>query len=240
MWASYMEQIKKKKIQLKKWYEKVSEHYYLMWLMKRVVKGVFVPFLTLFHRKFLVRTFLWFVFSVGFSLIGTIINVIKFAVFNIPQVDKAPSALSDRILTSIYLDSKSGTFYTFSIVLAASILYPLFESFIKHEWHYTYLRVITIIVAILVLVFGGVFYSFSTISIPQVGNGFSQLCLDKCQLVFFLLAILVAAYSYGLGLMKEDDNHPELDDYADRDDKEVQALTEKASQQDNNEEDVKI
>lgn len=235
-----MEQEKNIKEKIKEWSQKPLEHYYLMWLIKRVIKGIFVPFLTLFHRKFLVRTFLWFVFSVGFSLIGTIINVIKFAVFNIPQIDKAPSSLGERILTSIYLDSKSGTFYTFSIVLAASILYPLFESFIKHEWHYTYLRVITIIVAILVLVFGGVFYSFSTISLPQIGNGVSRLCLDKCQLVFFLLAILVAAYSYGLGLMKEDDNHPELDDYADKDDREMKALAAKVSQQNNREEDVEI
>ena len=48
--------------------------------------GIFLPHTKLFfRRKFLVRTVLWFVFSVGFSLIGTIINIIKFAVFNIPK-----------------------------------------------------------------------------------------------------------------------------------------------------------
>lgn len=218
----------------------ISERYYLLWLIKRVFWGIFLPIQTLFRRKFLVRTFLWFVFSVGFSLIGTIINIIKFAVFNIPKMPNAPETIWEKICMSIYLDSKTGTFYTFSIVLAASILYPLFECFIKHEWHYTHLRVITIIVAILVLVFGGVFYSFLTIGTTPYDYNVTYVHLDQWQLAFFILAIFVAAYSYGLGLMKEDDNHPQIDDYVEQEEKELKALSEKAGQPNNNEEDVKI
>lgn len=218
----------------------ISERYYLLWLIKRVFWGIFLPIQTLFRRKFLVRTFLWFIFSVGFSLIGTIINIIKFAVFNIPRIPNAPVTIGDKISMSIYMDSKTGTFYTFSIVLAASILYPLFECFIKHEWHYTHLRVITIIIAILVLVFGGVFYSFLTIGTTSPSYNVGQVHLDQWQLSFFILAIFVAAYSYGLGLMKEDGNHPQIDDYVEQEEKELKALSEKAGQPDNNEEDVKI
>ena len=222
-----------------KWFV-ISEEYYLLWLIKRIICGIFLPIQTLFRRKFLVRTFLWFIFSVGFSLIGTIINIIKFAVFNIPKIPNVPASIADKVCMSIYMDSKTGTFYTFSIVLAASILYPLFECFIKHEWHYTHLRVITIIVAILVLVFGGVFYSFLTIGSTNVDYNVSLVHLDQWQLSFFILAIFVAAYSYGLGLMKEDDNHPQIDDYVEQEEKEIKALSEKVGQPDNNEEDVKI
>lgn len=212
------------------------EDFYLIWLLKRIFCGLFLPFKTLFRRRFLVRTVLWFVFSVGFSLIGTIINIIKFAIFNIPKVSNAPETISDKVKMSIYMDSKTGTFYTFSIVLAASILYPLFECFIKHEWHYTYLRVITIIVAILVLVFGGVFYSFLTIGGSPASYNVDRCNPDQWQLAFFTLAIFVAAYSYGLGLMKEDVIHPQIDDYSDKENKEVEALINKMSQSDSNEE----
>ena len=68
------------------------EDFYLIWLLKRIFCGFFLPFKTLFRRRFLVRTVLWFVFSVGFSLIGTIINIIKFAIFNIPKVSSNYSA----------------------------------------------------------------------------------------------------------------------------------------------------
>ena len=104
----------------------------------------------------------------------------------------APETIGEKIRMSIYLDSKTGTFYTFSIVLAASILYPLFECFIKHEWHYTHLRVITIIVAILVLVFGGVFYSFLTIGTTPYDYNVTHVHPDQWQLAFFILAIFVA------------------------------------------------
>lgn len=39
----------------------------------------------------------------------------------------------------------------------------------------------------------------------------------------------MAAYSYGLGLLKEDENHPQLDDYSDKENKDVEKLEEKAS-----------
>ena len=155
---------------------------WLLWIFTRLFIAIFIPYKTLLKRKFIVRTILWLVFSICFSLIGTIINIIKFAVFNIPATSFVAKCFWERVETAIYLDSRSGTFYTFSIVLVASILYPLFESFVKHEWHYTHLRVITIIIGILLVALGGVFYSFSTIwrkrSIPTHSGWLYPLTFD--------------------------------------------------------------
>lgn len=137
-----------------------SAAYWLLWIIIRLFTAIFIPYKTLLKRNFIVRTILWLIFSICFSLIGTIINIIKFAVFNIPATSFAGKCFWERVEAAIYLDSRSGTFYTFSIVLVASILYPLFESFVKHEWHYTHLRVITIIIGILLVALGGVFILF--------------------------------------------------------------------------------
>lgn len=202
---------------------------WLLWIFTRLFIAIFIPYKTLLKRKFIVRTILWLVFSICFSLIGTIINIIKFAVFNIPATSFVAKCFWERVETAIYLDSRSGTFYTFSIVLVASILYPLFESFVKHEWHYTHLRVITIIIGILLVALGGVFYSFSTIGTTHIDMQNDSVRNDVWQKFFFFSAILLAAYSYGLGLLKEDENHPQLDDYSDKENKDVEKLEEKAS-----------
>lgn len=200
---------------------------WLLWIIKRLFTAIFIPYKTLLKRKFIVRTILWLVFSICFSLIGTIINIIKFAVFNIPATSFAGKCFWERTEAAIYLDSRSGTFYTFSIVLVASILYPLFESFVKHEWHYTHLRVITIIIGILLVALGGVFYSFSTIGMTPIDMQKISVSNDVSQKVFFFSSILLAAYSYGLGLLKEDENHPQLDDYSDKENKNIEKLEEK-------------
>lgn len=104
---------------------------WLLWIFTKLLTAIFIPYKTLLKRKFIVRTILWLVFSICFSLIGTIINIIKFAVFNIPATSFVGKSFWDRVEAAIYLDSRTGTFYTFSIVLVASILYPLFESFLN-------------------------------------------------------------------------------------------------------------
>ena len=49
------------------------------------------------------------------------------------------------------------------------------------------------------------------------------------QKAFFFSSILLAAYSYGLGLLKEDENHPQLDDYSDKENKNIEKLEEMVS-----------
>lgn len=215
-------------------FEKIFDYFksaisWLLWIFTKLFTAIFIPYKTLLKRKFIVRTILWLIFSICFSLIGTIINIIKFAVFNIPAASFVDNCFWERVVAAIYIDSRTGTFYTFSIVLVASILYPLFESFIKHEWHYTHLRVITIIIGILLVAFGGVFYSFSTIGMSPINMQKISVTNDVWQKAFFFSSILLAAYSYGLGLLKEDENHPQLDDYTDKENKNIEKLEEKAS-----------
>lgn len=199
---------------------------YIYWLFCKVWGAITIPFLTFWNRRYLIRTFLWLIFTVGLSLIGTIINVIKVAFFNIPEINSTYT-FGDRVVYSIYQDCQSGTFYTFSIVLAASILYPLFEGFLKHEFNYINLRVLTIIAALLLLAFGGVFYSFSSVGYPHdVIVSPNKLKMDWYQFGFFVIAIMVASYSFSIGLLVEDKEHPhpEIDDYADADSQAVEKL----------------
>ena len=172
---------------------------------------------------------LWFIFTVGLSLIGTIANIIKIAFLNIPRIDEKYT-FWDRVVYSVSQDCKSGTFYTFAIVLVASMLYPLFEGFLKHEFNYINARVLSIIAALLLLVFGGMFYSFSSVGNKTfVESGELISYVDWYQFGFLLLAIIVASYSFSVGLMIEDkDNpHPEIDDFADVDSQNVERLKEK-------------
>lgn len=202
---------------------------YIGWLISKIWGAIIIPFLTFWNKRYLIRSFLWLVFTIGLSLIGTIINVIKVAFFNIPEIDSNYS-FADRVMYSIYQDCQSGTFYTFSIVLAASILYPLFEGFLKHEFNYINLRVLTIIAALLLLAFGGVFYSFSSVGYSHnVTISQADLRMDWYQFGFFVVAIMVASYSFSIGLLVEDKEHPhpEIDDYADADSQAVENLKDK-------------
>ena len=202
---------------------------WLLWIITRLFTAIFIPYITLLKRKFIVRTILWLVFSICFSLIGTIINIIKFAVFNIPATSFVGKCFWERVEATIYLDTRSGTFYTFPIVLVASLLSPLLESFVTHEWPYTHLRVITLVIGILLVAFGGLFYSFSTIGMNPIDMQNISVRNDVWQKAFFFSSILLAAYSYGLGLLKEDENHPQLDDYSDKENKNIEKLEEMVS-----------
>lgn len=107
---------------------------YIKWFVGKVWAYITIPFLTFLSRKYLIRSVLWFIFTVGLSLIGTIANIIKVAFLNISRIDEKYT-FWDRVDYSVSQDCKSGTFYTFAIVLVASMLYPLFEGFLKHEFY---------------------------------------------------------------------------------------------------------
>lgn len=208
---------------------------YMKWVLRKIWSCAFIPFSTYLSKRNLVCSLLWIIFTVGLSLIGTIINVIKIAFFDISAGDNSVCFLN-KVAYSIYLDSRSGTFYTFSIVMAASTLYPLFEGFIRHNFHYVNLRVLSIIGALLLLAFGGVFYSFSTIKEQEIVaiTNFKP-CLDVYQFTFFLIAIFISSYSFSLGLMMDEHKrnpHPEIDDfdYAEKENQEVEKLGRDAEQ----------
>lgn len=206
----------------------------LKWVGKQFSFCLFIPLKTYYSKRNLVRSCLWMLFTVGLSLIGTIINVIKIAFFSISVEDFQSLSFSKKIAYSIYLDSRSGTFYTFSIVMAASTLYPLFEGFITHKFHYLNLRVIAIIVALLLLTFGGVFYSFSTIKYQEIIDiKYFEPVVDFYQLSFFLVAVFISSYSFSLGIMMDEYTkypHPEIDDYdyAEKEDAVIKNMSKKS------------
>lgn len=74
-----------------------SAAYWLLWIIIRLFTAIFIPYKTLLKRNFIVRTILWLIFSICFSLIGTIINIIKFAVFNIPATSFAGKCFWERV-----------------------------------------------------------------------------------------------------------------------------------------------
>lgn len=178
-----------------------------------VVQAIKEPYKVLLKEKHRLSVFLWFLFTIFAAQIGTMVNLIKHVIFTEPT-----SANQDwwvLVQESLYMDSHSGSFYTFSIVLTASVLSPLFIKFIENGVHFKKLKVLTIVLSIFTLFFGGIFYSFSTIDNRDYSSlANTQFSIDRWQLAFFIIAIVIALYSYGLSRMDLDaESYPDLDDY---------------------------
>ena len=179
-----------------------------------VVHAIKEPYKVLLKEKHRLSVFLWFLFTIFAAQIGTMVNIIKHVIFTEPT-----SKYQDwwvLVQESLYMDSHSGSFYTFSIVLTASVLSPLFIKFVENGVHFKKLKVLTIVLSIFTLFFGGIFYSFSTLDNRDYSSLVSaHFTIDKWQLAFFLIAIVIALYSYGLSRMDLDaESYPELDDFS--------------------------
>lgn len=178
-----------------------------------VVTAIKEPYKVIFKERHRMSALLWFLFTIFAAQIGTIINLINHVIFS--EERAAGRDWWDLVQESLCMDSISGSFYTFSIVLTASVLSPLFIKFVESGVHFRKLKVLTIVVSIFTLFFGGIFYSFSTIGTRD----YTQLQkvdinVDSWQLLFFIAAILIAMYSYGLSRMDlEASTYPNLDDY---------------------------
>jgi len=160
--------------------------------------------------------FLFCLFTVFAGQIGIIINLIirlSSGKFNLEQ--------------SLYLDSISGSFYTFSIALIASALGPLFVNFVENSpTEFRSLKITTISITIFILFFTGIFYSISTTTqAPIALNNFG---IDWPQLLLFIIAIVISLYSFNLlelDNFKEDFNDINDQDYAVNEDNEVKILS---------------
>ena len=106
------------------------------------------------------------------------------------------------------------TFYTFALVMMSSLLGPLFLSIIgKEKPKYNRIRIGFVTILFFLLILAAIFSAFS---IQKVGfyNEFASLSnadvvIDGWQLTFFIIAILVAIYAFGLNYLKD---HPEFED----------------------------
>ena len=75
--------------------------------------SLLVPFIVCFNHK--IEFFLWVMFVFVAGQLGTIINVVNRTLFHDWTISQA-----------LYPDSVSGSFYTYALVLIASLIVPLF------------------------------------------------------------------------------------------------------------------
>lgn len=172
------------------------------------------PYKDLLHGKNFSALVLWFVFTIFAAQIGTLINIIKHGIFHDGKIRPPDFNLWRSIGESIYLDSKSGSFYTFAIVLVASVLSPLFIQLLdESELHFKKMKIFTIVISIFTLFFGGVFYSFSTLRTDVYDTlRHVEFAWDKSQTFFFVFSIMVASYAFALTRMNRERNK-DIDDY---------------------------
>lgn len=181
------------------------------------LKAIIAPFCIC--SKHLVECFLWLMFTIIAGQLGTIINVVQRWVFG-----------DWEFLPAFCPDSASGSFYTFALVMIASLIGPIFIRFVnKDKPEYRPITFVYVTILIFSLLFCGLYYSFATQNpvmpdFSQMHN--DQISVDLKQLVFFVLAILFSWYSFGLSLMPKHESEACLDkDYQKENDKERNELS---------------
>lgn len=184
-------------------------------------RALFAPFEAFRYHK--LELFIWFAFVLVASLLGIIINLIKRVGFD-----------GWNICVALGPDSAAGSFYTFSIVMFSSLIYPLFSRFIngdKPEYRRMHIAYITVL--IFVMLFCGVYYSFSTLDQPMVDYSklhMSDMKFDCPQFFFFILALVFSAYSFGLTLIGQHEDVLHLsDDYLVKENKQVKELKQQSA-----------
>lgn len=171
------------------------------------VKLLTEPFVTVYQNLY--TLFLWFLFSIIAGLLGPLLNVIRYCFMD---------DTDHPILKAIYNDSYYGSFYTFAIVLTASLLGSLLIKWKDdYKQNFRRIKVFAASVSIFLVMIGSVCYCFATLA-----NGdsiaefkYEKLVTDKPQLVLFLLSIVLAVYCQGVNLM---DQNPKAHDKANEDD----------------------
>lgn len=185
------------------------------------LRAILAPLETLLFHK--LELFLWFAFVNVAGLLGVIINIIKRWIFD-----------GWDFFVALGPDSAAGSFYTFSLVMISSLIYPLFSRFIKSEKpEYRKLHIVFITILIFTLLFCGIYYSFSTLNQPirayeRLHN--NDMRIDYSQSFFFVLVIIFSVYSFGLTLIGQHEDELHLsDDYLEKEQHQVKKLTKQSS-----------
>ena len=156
--------------------------------LKKTWESLLGPFKLILHHKH--DFFLWLMYIVIAGLVGVIINIVKLWIFDGKGFQEA-----------LLIDSKAGSFYTFSLVICASLIYPIFRSLTRKEQpEYSLIRTILLTLLIFTDLFCAIFYAFSNISTHKwfLQFGKESYPLDVPQLCFFIIAILLSIYAFGL------------------------------------------
>lgn len=162
----------------------------------KIKEGIKAPFLVIRHCKH--DFFLWLVYVIFAGLLGVIINVVKRWIFD-----------GDGFQKALTFDSQAGSFYTFSLVICSSLIWPMFKSLKDNdEPKYSMIRTVLLTLLIFTDLFCAVFYAFSNIN-PH--KWFWQICddwypLDIPQFLFFIFALILSVYSFGIPYLPK---HPE-------------------------------
>ncbi len=187
-------------------------------MIKKIIKLIFDPLTVIKHgwTEFII----WFVFTIFAGQLGIILNVII-----------RKYSYGTPVVHSIYLDSITGSFYTFVIATVASMLGPLFINIVDSErLKFKTLKVFATIVTIFTLFFTGVIYSI-TQSKNNSSLGNIKFKIDPTQLIIYILSIFICIYAYSLiKLDKHQKNYGHLDDppFSVVDDKKVATVTQES------------
>lgn len=182
-----------------------------------VWKAFIGPFKVLKARR--LETFLWVVFVLVMGQLGTIISWIHRTIFE-----------GWGALVAFIPETESGNFYTFSIVLMASLLGPTFIRLVnKNKPEFRSITIVFTTILIFFLILGAVFFCFSSIKHPYLeykSMQNSSIDVDWAQLFFFVISIIFAIYSFGIPFLADDEElKKQLDeDYLEKENKKVNQL----------------
>lgn len=142
------------------------------------------------------RSLLWGIYIILGGLLGVVINLITRWLCGGMSFQEA-----------LYVESVCGTFYTFSIVLISAAIGPLFFNLSEtNVLHFPDIKSFTITISFFVMVLCAVFYSTledkvsTTLKIASA-TGFK---VDIPQLIFFILAIILALYCLEIEYLDKD------------------------------------
>ncbi|EJL6984023.1 hypothetical protein H2659_17380 [Vibrio cholerae] len=154
--------------------------------MIKPIQYIVDPFKVIKNDK--TEFFIWFVFTILAGQLGILANIIiRYFSHSIP------------VSQSIYLDSATGSFYTYAIAIAASALGPLFANFIKNKKpEFTSLKIVSIILVIFFLVLSGITYAAVQMKSLSSAPLEFDLTIDLPQFTIYIIAIFIGLYTYCL------------------------------------------
>ncbi|HGH4750868.1 hypothetical protein N7583_01805 [Serratia marcescens] len=158
--------------------------------------------------------FIWVVFTVICGQMGIIANII------IRYYSHSVS-----IFQSIGIEGSSGSFYTFSIALVASALGPMFTSFFSVKLEFKTIKIISIIILIMLLLFSGIIYA-ATQSKGETIQVSDNISYGFTQPIIYIISMMLVGYTFGV-LKLNTTSHIEIEDesYADAEDASVNEQT---------------
>lgn len=175
-------------------------------------------YLAPFHiiRKHKMEFVLWMIFVIFAGQMGTIINIVSRCIFGDMTISQ-----------SLLADSVSGNFYTFSLVLIASLVGSYFiKLLVPTRPEHRRLIVPYVALALMLMLFSAVFFSFQTrdYGVEWKSVAPEMIKIDVYQTIFFVLSVIVAIYAFGLDRMHKHDEYNDMAEYRNNENSNVDAL----------------